>query len=97
MVLIKILPVNFSRKNGFVKPFLGDKLNTNRQSLPQAYWRDGQIYITYADALIKTGSRFGAKGTIPYVNTTDKYHINIDDELDFLLAELLVKKGLVEI
>ncbi|MFH1890107.1 MAG: acylneuraminate cytidylyltransferase family protein [Candidatus Kuenenbacteria bacterium] len=81
--------------DGFVKPYLGDSINLNRQSLPKVYWRDGQIYVVYADKLIKTGSRFGENGVIPYINTTDKYHINIDTELDFMLAELIVEKNLI--
>lgn len=81
--------------DGFIKPYLGDNLNTNRQSLPKVYWRDGQIYAVYADKLLETGSRFGKTGSVPYINTTDKYHINIDHITDFWLAEILVDKGLV--
>lgn len=80
--------------NGLLVPYLDDHYFPNRQSLPKIFWRDGQIYAVYTQSLIKNQSRYGEKGTLPYFNNKDKYHINIDDISDFWMAEYLIKHEL---
>lgn len=81
--------------DGFIKPYLGEQYFPTRQSLPKVYWRDGQIYAVYGDQLLKTGSRYGETGSLPFINEDDKYHINIDDITDFMLAEILIERGMI--
>lgn len=83
-------------ESGLLHPYEGDVYVPVRQALPEVYWRDGQVYAVYARALIETGSRYGKKGTVPYITKEDQYHVNIDSELDFMLAELLMERGLIK-
>lgn len=55
-----------------------------RQDLPQAYYRDGRIYITKT-SLIKQGTLLG--GIITGFNTDDEPDINIDTYADWEKAE----------
>jgi len=81
--------------DGYIRPYIGEKYVPLAQLMPEVYWRDGQVYAVYTEKLLETGSRYGNK-CIPYINREDRYHINIDDELDFMLAELLIEKGLIK-
>jgi len=81
----------------FIQPYVGENFFPNRQSLPKVYWRNGQIYAVWAKALLETGSRYGRRGCIPYLMPGDIYHVNIDEDVDFILAETLIKQGIINI
>ena len=82
---------SFKIENGYLKPIFGESyLKKRRQELPKAYIPNGAIYITTPDILRKYRS-FYCKKTLPYIMPPEK-SIDIDSELDFLLAELLMQK-----
>lgn len=58
-----------------------------RQDLPQAYFRDGSIYITKTKC-IKQGSFFGEHLT--YIESNPKMYVNIDTMEDWKKAEEMV-------
>ncbi|GGE32409.1 acylneuraminate cytidylyltransferase family protein [Psychroflexus planctonicus] len=60
-----------------------------RQDLPQAYFRDGSIYITKTK-FIKQGSFFGEHLT--YIESNPKMYVNIDTMEDWKKAEEMVSK-----
>ena len=85
-----------------IKKIVGDKIcnfnntlieipETQRQQLkPKAYIRNGAIYASKRDLLIK-GIRYGTKNSRPYIMKPDK-SVNIDTKNDLVLAEILLKK-----
>lgn len=62
---------------------------TPRQELPDAYLRNGAIYLIKRDSIVQKKSIFGTK-TIPLIMPPLR-SVNIDEEIDFLLAETLIK------
>lgn len=60
-----------------------------RQDIKGFFYDDGSVYITKAD-LIKNGDRFGRK--MERVITDREQNIEIDDELDFWVAEQVLKR-----
>lgn len=60
-----------------------------RQSLPKAYYRDGSIYLTLTDTILKGKSLYGNK--ITYFENTQSPDINIDTQTDWLQAENYIK------
>lgn len=80
-------------KNGSLKIATGDThIIKRRQELPQAFIRDGAIYITKTEVLLKQNSFFGK--SISYMETDPDRFVNIDTEKDWLEAEQLHKKNL---
>jgi len=64
---------------------------THRQQLkPEAYIRNGSMYATTRSELI-SGRRYGTPNSRPYLMPADR-SINIDEEVDFIAADYLVKK-----
>ncbi|PKA82114.1 N-acylneuraminate cytidylyltransferase [Ulvibacter sp. MAR_2010_11] len=61
-----------------------------RQDLPEAFIRDGAIYITKTDVLLKEHSFFGQ--SLSYFETNAARHVNIDTPEDWERAEQLCKK-----
>ena len=64
----------------------------NRQELPDIYHRNGAIYISKIDSMIKSHSILCNHPT-PYVMPIEK-SVNIDNNLDFRVAEILIKDGI---
>lgn len=65
---------------------------SRRQDLsPKAYIRSGSIYALKRNYLMNSGRRYGSKNSRPYILPTDRA-VNIDSEIDFLVAEFLLKK-----
>jgi len=56
--------------------------------LPEAYYRDGSVYITKTAVLLNKRSLYGEK--IAYLNTDGEPHINIDTMADWKKAERLL-------
>ena len=64
---------------------------TRRQDLkPNAYIRSGSIYALKRDQIIKYNKRYGSKNSRPYILPNIRA-VNVDTEIDFILAETLLK------
>jgi N-acylneuraminate cytidylyltransferase len=92
--LVSILPVphEFNPHWVFEKDEMGilkiatgeDTIISRRQDLPQAFHRDGAIYLTKTDVIIG-GSLYGK--TMASIESNPKYYINIDTQNDWNKAE----------
>ncbi len=81
----------FNIKNGLLSPLFDEKfLEVRRQELPPAYRPNGAIYIISPETLRKYKS-FYCNRTLAFVMNT-KSSIDIDDEIDFQIAEQLMKQ-----
>lgn len=58
-----------------------------RQELPDAFHRDGSIYLTKSDVIVKQQSLFGE--STAYIESPDGFYANIDTAADWLAAENL--------
>jgi CMP-N-acetylneuraminic acid synthetase len=63
--------------------------STRRQDLQPVYYLNGAVYVTLSKNLLKKKFRFG-KGNLPYKMPPYR-SIDIDTELDFKIAELLIR------
>ena len=85
---IRIKKIKNDRIFNFILP---ENERTRRQDLkPYAYIRNGSIYAISRNTLKKNKSKIG-KISRPYI-MPDERSINIDEKIDFLLAELMLKK-----
>ena len=81
---------SFEVANGYLKPICDrDYLKKRRQDLNYIYAPNGAIYISTPQNLRKYRSFYPSK-IIPYVMPVER-SIDIDNEIDFMLAELLLK------
>jgi CMP-N-acetylneuraminic acid synthetase len=84
-----------------IKKIVNDKIvdfciteipESRRQDLkPNAYIRSGSIYALKRDYLMVEGMRYGSDNSRPYILPEERA-VNIDTEIDFMIAELLLKK-----
>lgn len=81
-------------KNDYIIDFcLKEKLESRRQDLfPHAYIRSGSIYGLSRKELMIKNRRYGSKNSRPYILPTSRA-INIDNKLDFLVAEQMIKNN----
>jgi len=80
-------------EDGRMQPYIpGAVQPTRRQELPPAYLRNGAIYLAHRHTVL-AGSVWGAR-ELPYEMQPEQ-SVNIDEPLDFLLAEAVIKAGLV--
>ena len=80
-------------KDGCTKDFIRKEImNKNRQELPIYYRLNGSIYLAYCNYIKEKESFFGEK-TFAYIMPRER-SIDIDDEIDFELAEILMKDEL---
>jgi CMP-N-acetylneuraminic acid synthetase len=82
----------FRIEKNYLKPIFGLKYFKNRGGVPGAYMPNGAIYISTPKFLRKNKS-FYAKKSLPYIMPKER-SIDIDYPIDFMLAELLIKRGL---
>lgn len=69
----------------------GEKdLIKRRQDLPQAYIRDGAIYITRTEVILDAASLYG--NTIGFIESDPERYVNIDTMADWEKAVALAKK-----
>jgi CMP-N,N'-diacetyllegionaminic acid synthase len=61
-------------------------IDLNRQDLPHVYLRNGAYYC-FKSQLIRKGKLYGNK-LVPFVMDAE-YKVNIDDKMDFLLAQTI--------
>lgn len=82
---------DFKIEGGHLKPLFGEEyLRMRRQDLPKVYVPNGAIYVSTPENLRRYKSFYCSK-TIPYIMPPER-SIDIDNEIDFMLAELLVRK-----
>ncbi|WP_310557739.1 acylneuraminate cytidylyltransferase family protein [Flavobacterium sp.] len=65
---------------------------TRRQELPLAYHRDGSVYITKTEVLLKERSLYGK--SITYIESDSDFYVNIDTMEDWKKAEEMVQNKL---
>jgi CMP-N,N'-diacetyllegionaminic acid synthase len=63
---------------------------TRRQELPDAYYRDGSIYLTRCAVIIEQNSLYGE--SIGYIESNIIHHVNLDTQEDWAKAESILKK-----
>ena len=81
--------------NDRIVDFCVPELSSRRQDLkPEAYIRNGSIYAIKRDVLMVDKIRFGSKNSRPYLMSEEK-SVNIDNEIDLIVAEALMKKRLL--
>jgi len=77
---------------GRIIPYCEEEIeNVPRSELPKAYYRDGAIYAMRADLPVKENTIFGSN-IRPIINNRDKF-VNIDEEKDWVLAELMLQSS----
>ena len=84
-----------------IKKIINDKITdfcipeipeSRRQDLkPEAYIRSGSIYALKRDYLMIEGKRYGSDNSRPYILPEERA-VNIDTEVDFMIAELMLNK-----
>ncbi len=81
----------FKIEDEYLKAIFEEKyLKMRRQDLPKVYMPNGAIYISTPENLRKYESFYCSK-IIPYMMPIER-SIDIDNEIDFILAELVIKK-----
>jgi len=79
----------FEEKEGLLKLATGEEsIIPRRQDLPKAYFRDGAIYITKTEVVLKQNSLFGKR--IGFYDTSGTPYVNIDVPEDWEKAEKIV-------
>lgn len=77
--------------NGNLKISTGEEeIITRRQELPEAYYRDGSIYITKTEVILNQKSLYGT--SIAYIESNLGNYVNIDTIEDWKKAAKLQKK-----
>ena len=84
-----------------IKKIINDKITdfcvrevpeSRRQDLkPNAYIRSGSIYALKRDYLMIEGKRYGSDNSRPYILPQERV-VNIDTEIDFMIAKLMINK-----
>ena len=84
----------FKYEDEKLKPLFGNKgLKMRRQELPDVYRPNGAIYITTIKNLYNNNSFYCDK-IVPYIMPPER-SIDIDEEIDFKLAELLIQEDAI--
>lgn len=68
-----------------------DQIISRRQELPDAYHRDGSIYITKTEVLLQQHSLYGKSTT--FVESSPELYVNIDTLSDWEKAEKMIKNS----
>lgn len=77
-------------EDDLIVDFFPEPNEARRQDLiPSAFIRSGSIYVMRREYLMMKGLRYGGSNSRPYVLDEDRV-VNIDNEMDFKLAELLI-------
>jgi N-acylneuraminate cytidylyltransferase len=79
-------------ETGNLELFTGaSQIIARRQDLPKTYHRDGLIYITKTQVLLKKNSLYGSK--LAYIKSPGTYTINIDTMADWEQAEAFLNSN----
>jgi CMP-N,N'-diacetyllegionaminic acid synthase len=75
--------------DGFLKIATGEEtIISRRQELPQAFIRDGAIYLTKTSVIQQQNSLYGKK--LAYIENKSDIHVNLDTLADWAEAEKLI-------
>jgi CMP-N,N'-diacetyllegionaminic acid synthase len=81
----------FEQKRGTLEIATGEKkIIPRRQELPPAYYRDGAIYLTKTEVLLKKRSLYGEN--IGFIDTSDSVYVNLDTMEDWNKAENILSQ-----
>lgn len=81
----------FEEEDGFLKIATGeDTPISRRQELPKAYHRDGAVYISRTDLVLKRDQILGQH--IGFLDTSKDSYVNIDTPEDWAKAETILKE-----
>lgn len=87
----------FKMEHGHLVPFLKEHgLQTRSQDLPPAFVVNGSFYLTAPTALQQSRSFIGPQ-TIPLLIESPEEALDIDTELDFNMAELILNRGKLKV
>ncbi len=95
--VFNVHPILMKRiEEGCLVPYcMEEKEGTRRQDYdPPAYMRNGAIYLTRREVLMERGSLWG-NVIRPYIMPPER-SVNVDSDLDFRMAELLLAERLVD-
>ena len=86
-----------------IKKIIDDKIvnfcipeipESRRQDLkPEAFIRSGSIYALKRNYLMLEGKRYGSDNSRPYILPPER-SVNIDTEIDFMIAELMITNSI---
>lgn len=76
--------------SGLLRPVIDEPESCLRQQLPPVYHRNGAVYALRRTLLADQGKVIG-ESLVPYVMPAER-SVNIDTEIDFTFAELLVER-----
>lgn len=79
----------YTIRGGHPAPLMDKSLPARRQEFPEVYLRNGAVYVTRRSVL-QQRTFYGLRVS-PYIMPSDR-SVNIDTELDFAMAELLLTK-----
>ena len=68
-----------------------DQIISRRQELPEAYHRDGSIYITKTEVLLQQHSLYGKSTS--FIESQPELYVNIDTLSDWEKAEQMIKNN----
>lgn len=78
-------------EKGFLKIATGEsKVVSRRQELPKAYFRDGSIYLSTVENILKKERLLGDQ--LGYVVSDPDFFVNIDEPADWKRAEAIAQK-----
>jgi len=77
-------------KNGKLISYAPEPPERLRQNLPPVYHRNGAIYVSRRHTIEEQNTLIG-KEICPYIMPIDR-SVNIDNEIDLMLADLLIRK-----
>ena len=82
---------SFKIEGSYLKPIFDKKyLRMRRQDLPKLYLPNGAIFIS-TPTILRKYNGFYCNKTLPYIMPLER-SIDIDNENDFIFAEILIKK-----
>lgn len=77
-------------ENGILKIATGEnEIISRRQDLPNAFHRDGSIYLTKVKTILEQNSLYG--NSVSYIESPKEFYVNIDTLDDWKLAESKVE------
>ena len=89
---LRIKKIVNGRIANFKKNLIEIPENDRQDLRPVAYIRNGSIYASKRNLLIKE-KRYGTKNSLPYI-MNENNSVNIDSKRDLMLADILIKKNL---
>jgi CMP-N,N'-diacetyllegionaminic acid synthase len=80
----------WKNEDNFLSSIMPEFETARRQEIPKAYYRNGSIYISKVDTILRTGELIN-QPSVGFIMPKNQL-LNIDDERDMLIAEALIKE-----